>query len=185
MPSFLRRVVYNTAAVDWSGLVDTIVHCDASLLPPLSALAAAVCGNVDVLRAVHERLGSVALAVADADGQTALHWACRYGERECIEYLLRPVDRGDGSVDAGIRERDRFGRTPLHAAAESGAVDAIDSLLTAGADVAARCDAGMTPAATAREHKHIVAALVLRAGMPAGDTTPEEVGGRRRCVRRV
>ncbi len=71
----------------------------------------------------------------DASGRALpLHCAARWGDRESVRMLL---DRG-AAVDA----RDGDGNTPLHSAADAGAVE---ELLAAGADVNAQDKDGAVP----------------------------------------
>jgi ankyrin repeat protein len=53
------------------------------------------------------------------------------------------------------------GYRPLHQAAVAGREDLVRMLLDAGADKAARCDRGKTPAEYARERGHDAVAAML------------------------
>ncbi|HET9004728.1 MAG TPA: ankyrin repeat domain-containing protein [Gemmatimonadaceae bacterium] len=114
----------------------------------------------------------------DADGWTPLHLAAHYGHAKTVELLLHnnaPVDLRstnamtntalhaalagrqtriakillDAGADANARQHG--GWTPLHSAAASGDRDAIDLLIARGAKPELANDAGVTPAAFARE----------------------------------
>ena len=57
----------------------------------------------------------------DAEGRTALHFACGYGELACAEELIK------AGADVDARDGDK--NTPLHYAAGYGQAEAIQLLL--------------------------------------------------------
>jgi uncharacterized protein len=115
----------------------------------------------------------------DADGWSPLHLAAHYGHAATVELLLHnnaPVDQRSTNtmantalhaalagrqtrvakilLEAGAdpNARQHGGWTPFHSAAASGDRDAIDLLLAHGGKAGVANDAGVTPAAFAREH---------------------------------
>ncbi len=87
--------------------------------------------------------------------------------RSAVEALL--------AAGADIAARDRYGRTPLHEAAESPWPDAVEALLAAGADVAARDVHGRTPlhdVNTAAAAKALLAAGADIGARDRGQRTP-------------
>jgi ankyrin repeat protein len=73
--------------------------------------------------------------------RTLLHYAAGCDWREGVDYLL-PVAAG---IDVGGAGVGAYGWTPLHAAAERGAVSAMEALLGGGADACAAIDCRLTP----------------------------------------
>lgn len=64
--------------------------------------------------------------LTDSSGETALHYAAKYGSKEMIALCITAFKK--------IDIPDDIGKTPLMAAAESGNVKAMEALITAGAD---------------------------------------------------
>lgn len=58
-------------------------------------------GVVEIVRLLAETCPSLEVNLQDADGQTALHYACSNGHREVAEFLL-----GVEGVDTTIRDDD-------------------------------------------------------------------------------
>jgi cytohesin len=140
-----------------------------SARPPL--LQAAWRGGAPGILSVLLAAGADVCA-ADADGQTALHFAASHCDAESARVLL--------AAGADPNARDATGRTPLHAigglapslGGPSGAsVAAV--LATSGADVNARSASGLTPliAAVLRREARWVEVL-LRAGAHASMPGP-------------
>jgi hypothetical protein len=71
------------------------------------------------------------------DGWTALHWACYYGQLDCIKYCIE--------MGANVDARTVYGSTSLHIASSDGSVNVATVLLDAGAMVDARNNFGSTP----------------------------------------
>ncbi len=148
---------------------------------------AAGAGHVDCARLLLERGADV--NAASCAGETPLHYAAREGITACAELLLQhnaAVDAQDvhdrtplvmaamsghaqcvrlllqrGALN--VVNRDRSGWTPLHSAAVAarGARATVFELLWRGADAAATCRSGETPAyVAARNEKHDIANLL-------------------------
>jgi ankyrin repeat protein len=79
----------------------------------------------------------------DANGRTALHYACSDGSLEAVTLLL---DNG-----ADIEAKDTDGRTPLIEAALLGRVQVARLLIARGANVNAKSEKGWTPLAAAKK----------------------------------
>ncbi len=102
---------------------------------------AAAVGSVPILTAL-QRAKAKPTAV-DGVGASALHHAALHGHAEALAWLLKTKQK----VDAAIRVRKSVafydkGMTALHAALESGDLDAVTVLLEAGASVHAVTDYG-------------------------------------------
>jgi ankyrin len=89
---------------------------DAAQRKDIAALRAMVSRKVDV-------------NAPQADGTTALHWAAHYNDVEAVQLLLK--------VGANPSMSNRFGASPLSAAAISGNAQLVKVLLDAGADAKA------------------------------------------------
>jgi uncharacterized protein len=61
-----------------------------------------------------------------------------------------------------VNSQQRYGFTPLHAAAQHGDVELLELLLSAGADPTVARDDGETPAQTAEAEGHVDVARRLR-----------------------
>jgi hypothetical protein len=94
------------------------------------------------------------------------HAACRADTEEMSKCLAAGAD---------VRTADAWGQTPLHWAAASGSVTAVDLLVRAGASPNAANLAGMTPLHWAAAWGHVAAAAAL---LEAGaDKNARDVGG--------
>jgi uncharacterized protein len=157
---------------------------------PPDVFEAAALGDLDRLRERLDRDPSQARG-RTADGFTALHLACFFG-RDAAALLL--LDRGadpdavaqnpmrvtplhsavaakhggiarlllDRGASPHVRQQEKW--TPLHGAAHNGDLETVECLLRAGADPAARNDAGTSVAEIARDAGHTAIAGRLEAG---------------------
>ncbi len=89
------------------------------------------------------------------NGRRALNWAAFNNHGAAVRILLA---RG-----ASINAVNVTGFTPLHHAAEAGAVETLRILLAAGADTSIPNGQGMLPIDTARERGHVDAVQLLEA----------------------
>ena len=89
----------------------------------------------------------------DAEGRTALHFSCGYGEIKCAELLI------EAGADAAAVDRNK--NTPLHYAAGYGRKDATELLVKAGASCTALNSDGKSPVDVAKLNKQadVVAAM--------------------------
>jgi ankyrin repeat protein len=101
-------------------------------------IAAVRSGNHD---AVQVLLHQAAVNAREADGTTALHWAARAGDVECVRLLLQ--------AGADAKAANRYGVTPLALAALNGDAVTTGILLKAGADANATASEGTTVLMTA------------------------------------
>lgn len=111
--------------------------------------------RLPLLRLLLEQPGGAALR--DREGQTPLHLVARFRQAVLLEALLL----AGADPNAKVTTMERLdgaepinGETPLHAAIRgsegSGRTEGVFELCAAGADLAARSDAGQTPEALAR-----------------------------------
>ncbi len=112
-----------------------------------SLLAAALAGNLDVVRMLVERGADV--NYNPAPGGAPLHFAAANRDTAMIKYLLAHGASVDARLNFALPAR--YGKialdkvTPLMFASSYGPVDAVRTLLDAGADVNAKDIRGMTP----------------------------------------
>lgn len=128
------------------------------------------------------------IAVTGKDGNTALHWAARYGNARAVGVLLdagadiddtraghgntplhmaaggNTVDVVEVLLDAGadIEARNRDGYIPLHSAASTGLAPTVDLLLDAGADARTRTSDGELPVDLARDNPNVKGSNAFR-----------------------
>ncbi len=88
-----------------------------------------------------DRRGPIDVRTKSADGDTALHMAALWGDRQAIEQLLK--------AGAFVDEPGAGGRTALYYAALKGHVGVAECLVAAGANPDLRMDLGMSPRAVA------------------------------------
>ena len=122
---------------------------------------------------------------SDNDGKNALHYAAEAGDSECVKYLLDYIDKDSKSnngwsamqlacmnnnkrvvellVESGasVNITNKYGRTPLHTAAENGYPSICAYLIEHGADVNQKDIYGMTPIdrASKAEQDEVVSVL--------------------------
>jgi uncharacterized protein len=140
--------------------VKEIVQKDASLAKayssdgfPVLALAA-VFGNFDVTKYLHEKGGDINAVATNGTGYNALTGAVASGHSEIVKWLL----------DHGAEPNYRYaaGYTPLLTAAANGHLEILKALLDHGADLHAKTNDGKNALAYAQERKHTVVAEYLR-----------------------
>ena len=89
------------------------------------------------------------------NGRRALNWAAFNNRGPAVRLLIA---RG-----ASLNLTNISGFTPVHHAAEAGAVDALNILIAAGADLNIPNGRGMLPIDTARSQNHVDAIRILEA----------------------
>lgn len=97
------------------------------------ALIAAKDGDLQTLRSLRR----VVPMAADGFGATALHYATRTGQMECVEWLVE-------AVGISYNVRGTSGATPMHDAAAQGQLECVKYFLANGADVETRDRSGHT-----------------------------------------
>ncbi len=90
---------------------------------------------------------------------TALMYAVSYGYVKIVEQLL--------AAGAGVDVTNNNGATPLYVASEHGQMEAIDRLLTAGADTTLECE-GLTPLDVAKKRSDTDIIKLLEAAATGG-----------------
>ncbi|XP_054087521.1 eye-specific diacylglycerol kinase isoform X3 [Zeugodacus cucurbitae] len=101
-------------------------------------LLAAHQGDLNMLRALHEQ--GYSLQSVNKNGQTALHFACKYNHKDIVRYIISCASRRL----INLADKDR-GQTALHIAAEHNRRDICVMLVAAGANLQARDLCGNTP----------------------------------------
>ncbi len=91
---------------------------------------AAGVGRLDVVKSFFNEDGSLKSSVTKAQMQSGFIWACEYGRRDVVEFLL------DKGVDLRAGENTR--QTALHLAAHRGQLEVIKLLLDRGAPLEAK-----------------------------------------------
>jgi len=109
------------------------------------AHTAAISGSSGVLRYLLD--AGADLGVADANGDSPLHWACFRGRGECVALLVGAALAGRGHVDMAARNID--GGTALHSAANCGDAEAARALFAGGAAHIVDVNAAMFDGSTA------------------------------------
>ncbi|KAH8414748.1 hypothetical protein KR215_002203, partial [Drosophila sulfurigaster] len=99
-----------------------------------AVLLAAQSGDLNMLRALHEQ--GYSLQSVNKNGQTALHFACKYNHKDIVKYIISCATRR--VINMADKE---CGQTALHIAAEQNRRDICVMLVAAGANLQAR-DAG-------------------------------------------
>jgi ankyrin repeat protein len=86
---------------------------------------AAGVGRLDVVKSFFKKDGSLKSNATEAQMQAGFVWACEYGRKDVVEFLL------DKGVD--LRAGENTGETALHMAAHRGQLEMIQLLLDRGA----------------------------------------------------
>ncbi|XP_032308338.1 eye-specific diacylglycerol kinase isoform X3 [Drosophila ananassae] len=102
-----------------------------------AVLLAAQSGDLNMLRALHEQ--GYSLQSVNKNGQTALHFACKYNHKDIVKYIISCATRR--VINMADKER---GQTALHIAAEQNRRDICVMLVAAGANLQARDSGGNT-----------------------------------------
>ncbi|XP_070075233.1 eye-specific diacylglycerol kinase isoform X3 [Drosophila takahashii] len=101
-------------------------------------LLAAQSGDLNMLRALHEQ--GYSLQSVNKNGQTALHFACKYNHRDIVKYIIASATRR--LINMADKE---LGQTALHIAAEQNRRDICVMLVAAGAHLDTMDSGGNTP----------------------------------------
>ncbi|XP_023260706.1 serine/threonine-protein phosphatase 6 regulatory ankyrin repeat subunit A-like, partial [Seriola lalandi dorsalis] len=103
------------------------------------------------------------LSLTDKDGNTALHLSCSNGKEDCVLLILEKL-----SDTALINATNAALQTPLHLAARSGLKQAVQELLSRGANVQTVDENGLTPALACAPSREVAdcLALILATMMP-------------------
>jgi ankyrin repeat protein len=166
------------------GLAVLLMGAGGSIRPPL--VDAAKSADREALRALLAEKANV--NAAEADGTTALHWACYGDDLEAAESLIRAGANVNAATDLGVTPlwaasqngnativRKLLeaganpnapllpGETPLMVASRSGYPDVVEQLAAKGADVNARATRGQTALMWAVSQKHPTVVKVLLA----------------------
>jgi glycerophosphodiester phosphodiesterase len=113
----------------------------------------------------------------DQVGETALHFAARFGHEECAKILLEGT--AEQKADTNLVE-NYFGWTPLHIAAVDGHLNVLELLIAAGADVNKPDSSGWNARehAALRGHIEIAQRLAQAAPIGEGDKPIQDTNGR-------
>jgi len=128
---------------------------NANTVTPL--MAAAQWKRLDVIEFLLEN-GASLRSVDEADGRTALMYACLSGSHRCAELLVE--------AGADVNVRDRYGMTALMMAAAAGGTEMVRLLVDAGAEVEAHDELGFTAMDWAKkwEKKNVIGLLLSEDG---------------------
>ena len=94
-------------------------------------------GHKEIVKLLLDETTADDLDEPDADGMTALHWACYIGATEILQMLIAKGSR----MESITSQRE----TALHIAAKRGHLSAVEALLDAGAHIDAMNGKGFTP----------------------------------------
>ena len=159
-----RLELHEAAAAGDLARVKELVEKDVSLAKtfspdgfPVLALAA-VFGNLEVAKYLHEKGGDVNAVATNGSGYNALTGAVASGHTEIVKWLL--------ANGAEPNYRYASGYTPFLTAAANGHLDILKALLACGADLHAKTNDGKNALAYAEERNHKeVAAFLVRQGL--------------------
>ncbi|KAJ2950599.1 hypothetical protein O0L34_g8850 [Tuta absoluta] len=135
---------------------DSIARFKTNLLEKTTdaLLKAAKIGDLKMLRELHN--AGYSLMSIDASGQTALHIAARYGNKEIVKYLIASAP----TSILNMRDNER-GQTALHKAAAHKRRAICCMLVAGGASLTRQDHAGLTPRHLAlRAEDHDLAAYL-------------------------
>ncbi|XP_026326421.1 eye-specific diacylglycerol kinase isoform X3 [Hyposmocoma kahamanoa] len=135
---------------------DSIARFKTNLLEKTSdaLLKAAKVGDLKLMKELHA--AGYSLLSIDASGQTALHIAARYGNKEIVKYLIACAP----TAILNMRDNER-GQTALHKAAAHKRRAICCMLVAGGASLTRQDHAGLTPRALAlRADDHDLAAYL-------------------------
>ncbi|XP_037297531.1 eye-specific diacylglycerol kinase isoform X2 [Manduca sexta] len=135
---------------------DSIVRFKTNLLEKTSdaLLKAAKVGDLKMMKELHA--AGYSLMSIDASGQTALHIAARYGNKEIVKYLIACAP----TAMVNMRDNER-GQTALHKAAAHKRRAICCMLVAGGASLTRQDHAGLTPRHLAlRAEDHDLAAYL-------------------------
>ena len=157
----------------------TLAEAIAARKSELDIFEAATVGRLDTLQTLLQ--DSASARVFSADGFTALHFACYFGQPEAARLLLaagagpdavaknpmqvmplhsaassRNLEAARHLLDHGapVNARQNGGFAAIHAAAQNGDLAFVELLLKHGADPTAASNDGQTPAMIARGKGH-------------------------------
>jgi ankyrin repeat protein len=119
-------------------------------------LEAAKAGQLGTLQSMLARAPALWAHRGPGLGHTALHWAAAHGDVPMLAWLL-------AQPAAEVNVRNSCGATACHAAAGNDAAEALQALLSAGADISARDESGETPRDVALRLKRATAIAALDA----------------------
>lgn len=143
-------------AKDHEPTTDSIARFKTNLLEKTSdaLLKAAKVGDLKMMKELHA--AGYSLLSIDATGQTALHVAARYGNKEIVKYLIACAP----TAILNMRDNER-GQTALHKAAAHKRRAICCMLVAGGASLTRRDHAGLTPRHLAlRAEDHDLAAYL-------------------------
>ena len=153
---------------------------------------AAGAGRLDVVKSFFLEDGTLKPPATLKQMRAGFGWACEFGRKPVVDFLLRHGMQADIKANSGARE------TGLHWAAFEGNADIVRMLLEHGAPVDvkdSRFDGtplgwaiygwGTSPARTARTSYYEVVALLAQAGARLEPEWYEEDGDRQRAVKRI
>ncbi|KAH9641952.1 hypothetical protein HF086_011702 [Spodoptera exigua] len=143
-------------AKDHEPTTDSIARFKTNLLEKTSdaLLKAAKVGDLKMMKELHA--AGYSLLSIDASGQTALHVAARYGNKEIVKYLIACAP----TAILNMRDNER-GQTALHKAAAHKRRAICCMLVAGGASLTRRDHAGLTPRHLAlRAEDHDLAAYL-------------------------
>lgn len=161
---------------DWQGLNDAKTHGRRGITKSSAVLAMATKSNhVKIVRLLVE--AGVDINWQDANGETALHIAARYGHESCAKALIEGSH--EQSADLELVEKT-FAFTPLHISAVDGHLTIAKLLVEAGADAGKTDSSGWTAKEHAALRGHLAIAEFLDPHTPPlesqSQTVSEETG---------